>query len=131
MLQICGTAYTNTEQANESWDRFLPNFKKKTLSQRRKPFKVRDKADKPYTPFPPPQEQSKVDKQIESGEYFLAKAAKERARKQDKMQKQRDHKAEKQKEREAAFVAPSEEVGENKKRKKKRKHEAAEVDGEE
>ncbi|CAD5117048.1 unnamed protein product [Dimorphilus gyrociliatus] len=53
----------------ESWDRFLPKFKSKTISKRRKPFKKRTK--KEYTPFPPPQKPSKVDLQIESGEYFL------------------------------------------------------------
>ncbi|KAL3965450.1 hypothetical protein ACCO45_002454 [Purpureocillium lilacinum] len=58
------------ELANESWDRFLPNFRRKTLSKRRVPHKVTDKAKKVYTPFPPAPEKSKVDKQIESGEYF-------------------------------------------------------------
>lgn len=62
--------------ANESWDRYLPNFKKRSLSKRRVPFKVMDKSKKTYTPFPPAPEKSKVDLQIESGEYFLAKEAK-------------------------------------------------------
>ena len=53
---------------NESWDRFLPKFKKKNV-QRKKPKVIRQK--KEYTPFPPPQMPSKVDLQIESGEYFL------------------------------------------------------------
>ncbi|KAM3554258.1 hypothetical protein MY1884_006250 [Beauveria asiatica] len=61
------------ELKNESWDRFLPNFKRKTLSRRRTPHSVTDKTNKVYTPFPPAPEKSKVDKQIESGEYFLGK----------------------------------------------------------
>jgi ribosomal RNA assembly protein len=59
--------------ANESWDRYLPNFKKRSLSRRRVPHNVTDKSKKKYTPFPPAPEKSKVDLQIESGEYFLAK----------------------------------------------------------
>jgi ribosomal RNA assembly protein len=66
------------ELANESWDRFLPNFRKKTLSKRRIPHNVTDKSKKVYTPFPPAPEKSKVDMQIESGEYFLKKEAKKR-----------------------------------------------------
>ena len=62
--------------ANESWDRFLPNFKKRTLSKRRVPQNVTDKSKKPYTAFPPAPEKSKIDLQIESGEYFLGKEAK-------------------------------------------------------
>lgn len=43
--------------ANESWDRFLPKFQK-TNVPRRKPAKK--KVKKEYTPFPPPQPESKV-----------------------------------------------------------------------
>lgn len=53
------------ELAKESWDRFLPNFKKRTQSKRRVPHNVTDKTKKTYTPFPPAQEKSKVDLQIE------------------------------------------------------------------
>jgi ribosomal RNA assembly protein len=38
--------------------------------KRHKPVKVREK--KAYTPFPPPQQPSKEDLAIESGEYFLS-----------------------------------------------------------
>ncbi|KIW33091.1 KRR1 small subunit processome component [Cladophialophora immunda] len=103
---------------NESWDRFLPNFKKKTLSKRRVPHKVIDKAKKVYTPFPPPQEKSKVDLQIESGEYFLAKQAKERAREQERQEKQRQKKEEKQRQREQAFIAPKEDMVQKKAKRK-------------
>ncbi|KAK5998701.1 KRR1 small subunit processome component [Cladobotryum mycophilum] len=82
---------------NESWDRFLPNFKKKTLSSRRK---------------------SKVDKQIESGEYFLSKEAKDRAAQTERREKQKVRKEEKAKERAAEFVPP-EEGGRPKKKRKK------------
>ena len=54
---------------NENWDRFLPKFEKKVLSKRKKPLKKKDK--KPYTPFPPQMPDSKIDKELESGEYFL------------------------------------------------------------
>jgi ribosomal RNA assembly protein len=106
------------ELANESWDRFLPNFKRKTLSSRRKPLNVTDKAKKTYTPFPPAPEKSKVDLQIESGEYFLSKDAKVRATQEERKEKQKERKAEKEKEREAEFVPP-EEGGRPKKKRKK------------
>lgn len=115
------------ELANESWDRFLPQFKKRTLSKRRVPLKVTDKTKKVYTPFPPPQEKSKVDLQIESGEYFLGKQARERAAREERLEKQKEKKAEKLKEREKEFAAPKEDG--DKKEKKKRKRDI--VDGEE
>ncbi|KZZ93145.1 K liklik [Ascosphaera apis ARSEF 7405] len=108
---------------NESWDRFLPHFKKRTLSKRRTPYKVTDKSKKDYTPFPPPQEKSKVDLQIESGEYFLSKQAKERAHKEEKEAKQREKMEEKKKERAKEFVPPKEagDASSSKKKKSKRK----------
>lgn len=118
--------------ANESWDRFLPNFKKRTLSKRRVPFKVTDKSKKVYTPFPPAPEKSKVDLQIESGEYFLSKEAKERAQKEEVMERQRQKREEKMQERAKSFVPPeelqAEEKKKEKKEKKKRKREEAEPD---
>ncbi|KAI7151237.1 KRR1 small subunit processome, partial [Hortaea werneckii] len=70
------------ELKHENWDRFLPHFKKRNLSKRYKPRNVTDKSKKTYTPFPPAQEKSKEDLQIESGEYFLSAQAKERAAKE-------------------------------------------------
>jgi ribosomal RNA assembly protein len=116
------------ELAGESWDRFLPHFKKRNLSKRRVPHKVTDKSKKVYTPFPPPQEKSKVDLQIESGEYFLSKQAKERAEKEKRLEKQKEAKEEKLKEREKEFQPPKED-GE-KKEKKKRKREKTEGEDE-
>lgn len=106
------------ELANENWERFLPNFKRRTLSKRRKPFKISDKSKKFYTPFPPTQEKSKVDLQIESGEFFLAKQAKVRAEKQEKLDRQKERTGQRQKERADAFMPPNEERPEKKKRKR-------------
>ena len=110
------------ELAGESWERFLPSFKKRVLSKRRKPLKITDKSKKPYTPFPPPQEKSKVDLQIESGEYFLGKQAKERAAKERREEKQREKQAEKKMARLKEFVPPQEN-GTSKEKKRKRKEE--------
>ncbi|KAF7560528.1 hypothetical protein G7046_g3616 [Stylonectria norvegica] len=106
------------ELAGESWDRFLPNFKKKTLSHRRVPLNVTDKGKKNYTPFPPAPEKSKVDMQIESGEYFLGKEAKERAAQNNRKEQQKERKAEKAKDRGSEFVPPEESGRPKKKRKK-------------
>lgn len=106
------------ELAGESWDRFLPHFKKRNLSKRRVPLKVTDKSKKVYTPFPPPQEKSKVDLQIESGEYFLGKQARERVVREERVEKQKEKKVEKLREREKEFEAPKEE-GEKKKKRKR------------
>lgn len=125
---------------NESWDRFLPNFKKRTLSKRRVPHTVTDKSKKIYTPFPPAPEKSKVDMQIESGEYFLSKEAKDRAQKEEVVERQRVKREEKMREREKDFIAPEEQLPadaeeekkrkKEKKEKKKRKRETeAEADG--
>ena len=107
----------------ENWDRFLPHFKKRTLSKRKKPFKITDKSKKPYTPFPPPQEKSKVDLQIESGEYFLGKQAKERAVKENREEKQREKQANKKASRMEEFVPPQENGNGVEMKKKKRKTE--------
>ncbi|KFY06468.1 hypothetical protein V491_08608, partial [Pseudogymnoascus sp. VKM F-3775] len=113
------------ELAGESWDRFLPHFKKRNLSKRRVPLKVTDKSKKIRTPFPPPQEKSKVDLQIESGEYFLNKSAKERAVQEDRLERQKEKKIEKLAKREKEFEAP-EEDGEKKEKKRKRRAEGEE-----
>ncbi|KAF1956302.1 hypothetical protein CC80DRAFT_516522 [Byssothecium circinans] len=113
------------ELVNENWDRFLPNFKRRTQSKRRVPRKVTDKSTKVYTPFPPPQEKSKVDMQIESGEYFLGKQAKERKAKEEREAKTREKMEEKRKERLSEYVAPAED-GEKKKKKKRKREEGEE-----
>jgi ribosomal RNA assembly protein len=113
------------ELAGESWDRFLPQFKKRNLSKRRVPRNVTDKSKKTYTPFPPPQEKSKVDLQIESGEYFLSKQAKERQDREARMEAQNEKNAAKKKQREKEFEAPAENGAKEEKKKRKRDKEAS------
>lgn len=120
-LMIKRELQKDPELAGESWDRFLPHFKKRNLSKRRVPLKVTDKTKKVYTPFPPPQEKSKVDLQIESGEYFLSKQARERALREERLAKQKEKKEEKAKLRENEYIAPKEnghKIGKKRKRAK-------------
>lgn len=90
--------------ANENWDRFLPSFKKKNVKQK----KVKTKEKKPYTPFPPPQQPSQIDLQLESGEYFLSDKKKQARKWREKQEKQAEKTAESKRKREEAFVPPEE-----------------------
>lgn len=101
---------------NESWDRFLPKFKKKITNVKQK--KPKKKA-KDYTPFPPPPAESKVDKQLESGEYFLREAEKRSRKFKERKANQEQSKIKQQEKRAKSFVPPPEESD-----KKKRKNDA-------
>ncbi|KAM7495724.1 hypothetical protein LguiB_030333 [Lonicera macranthoides] len=92
------------ELANENWDRYLPKFKKKNVKQK----KVKSKEKKPYTPFPPPQQPSKIDQQLASGEYFLSDKKKSLKKWQEKQEKQDEKTAENKRKREEAFIPPKE-----------------------
>ncbi|RKF71521.1 KRR1 small subunit processome component [Golovinomyces cichoracearum] len=124
-LMIKRELQKDPDLAGESWDRFLPHFKKRNLSKRRVPLKVTDKSKKPYTPFPPPQEKSKIDLQIESGQYFLGKMAKERAARDERLEKQQEKRAAKLKKREEDFVPVNEK---DLKKEKKKKSQASDED---
>ncbi|KAL8918567.1 MAG: hypothetical protein Q9208_007279 [Pyrenodesmia sp. 3 TL-2023] len=128
-LMIKRELMKDPELANENWERFLPHFKKRTLSKRRKPLKITDKSKKTYTPFPPPQEKSKVDLQIESGEYFLGKQARERAAKENREEQQRAKQAEKKAKREKDFVPPQEGSSATKSKKKRKRDEEGTAEG--
>ncbi|XP_040265984.1 KRR1 small subunit processome component homolog [Bufo bufo] len=94
------------ELRTKSWDRFLPKFKHKNVSKRKEPKKKRIK--KEYTPFPPPQPDSKIDKEIESGEYFLRKSQKRKKKLDDIRTKQAEAVSRRQEERNKAFIPPEE-----------------------
>lgn len=135
--------------ANESWDRFLPKFRKRHLKTSEKTARKNEKVaaqtearkaaglepeqlkkvkptKKVYTPFPPPQQPRKVDLQLESGEYFLKRHEKQAKELQERKQKQAETTAKRQAERAEAFVAPTEraEPSVEEKRKKRKRAEA-------
>ncbi|KAJ2233333.1 ribosomal RNA assembly protein krr1 [Coemansia sp. RSA 1286] len=96
--------------ANESWDRFLPRFKKRNVKQK-KPKVSKKKKKELFPPAPTP---SKVDLQLASGEYFL-KPDEKRAREEErKRQASMENRAKKEAERAKAFVAPKEDSGASK-----------------
>ncbi|TFK28705.1 ribosomal RNA assembly protein mis3 [Coprinopsis marcescibilis] len=141
--------------ATESWDRFLPQFRKRHLKTSEKTAKKNDKIQqkeearkavglnveegsssqpekkKVYTPFPPPQQPRKVDLQLESGEYFLKPSEKAEKEAEKRKQKQLEVLEKRKAERAEAFVAPAETAAPTvEEKKKKRKRAAVEMEKE-
>ncbi|KAI0069193.1 hypothetical protein BV25DRAFT_1818172 [Artomyces pyxidatus] len=140
--------------ATESWDRFLPQFRRKHLKTSEKTAKKNEKLHtknevrqtaglepvkstaKPekrvYTPFPPAQQPRRVDLQLESGEYFLKPHEKKRREERERKHKQTETTAKRQAERAEAYVAPVEDAAPTVEEKRKRKHkELEQADGDE
>jgi len=91
---------------NENWDRFLPKFEHKNLSKRKQPHKKKEKA--PYTPFPPSQPLSKIDKELESGEYFLKEKERKAKKAAEKREKQKEAQVKRKDKMEKSFKPPKE-----------------------
>lgn len=94
----------NPKLKNENWDRFLPNFKPKNVPKK----KSTKKTKKPYTPFPPAPSESKIDKLLESGEYFLKEEEKQKRKRKVKEDKQKEAKLKREAKRNMAFIPPDE-----------------------
>ncbi len=102
--------------ANESWDRFLPHFKKmnkkskKTKDENDTSSKPKDEKKKKsvYTPFPPAPTPSKVDLQLESGEYFLSEKSRQRRMEEMRDEKRKEKAIAKEEKKNASFVPPPE-----------------------
>ncbi|XP_054721139.1 KRR1 small subunit processome component homolog isoform X1 [Uloborus diversus] len=90
---------------NENWDRFLPKYVNKNV-QRKQPKKKRPK--KEYTPFPPPQPESKMDKLLASGEYFLKEEDRKKKKLTEKMEKKAEAEKRRQEKRNKSFIPPEE-----------------------
>ncbi|EFN70489.1 KRR1 small subunit processome component-like protein [Camponotus floridanus] len=96
----------NPKLKNENWEQYLPKYNSKNISKRKEPKKK--KVKKPYTPFPPPQQESKIDKEMASGEYFL-KEEQKRAKRRKEYQAKHEEAAKRREERRAqAFIPPEE-----------------------
>lgn len=93
---------------DKDWSRFLPKFKNKNISKRKQP-KVK-KPKKEYTPFPPAMPLSKIDKELETGEFFLKDAEKKARRTKERQEKQAVAAKVQTDRRNQAFVAPDEEA---------------------
>ncbi|PPR03318.1 hypothetical protein CVT24_012594 [Panaeolus cyanescens] len=140
--------------ATESWDRFLPQFRKHHLKTSEKTAKKNEKLaqkvearnaaglettaedlkkeqtkKKVYTPFPPAQQPRKIDLQLESGEYFLKASEKQAREMESKRQKQAENTEKRRAERAEAFVAPIETAAPTVEEKQKRRKRAAAEDG--
>ncbi|KJE89260.1 ribosomal RNA assembly protein mis3 [Capsaspora owczarzaki ATCC 30864] len=89
--------------ATESWDRFLPQFKKKNVKQKKPKITKKEK-----TPFPPLPQPSKIDLQLESGEYFLKEDDRRAQLRQEREERQAEAAEAKRSQREKAFEAPAE-----------------------
>ncbi|XP_066598202.1 KRR1 small subunit processome component homolog [Prorops nasuta] len=99
---------------NENWEKYLPKFTSKNISKRKQPKNKKEK--KPYTPFPPPQVESKVDKQLATGEYFLKEEQKRAKRKKEQEARHEEATKKRQLRREEAFVPPEENVSKKEKK---------------
>ncbi|KAM9467742.1 KRR1 small subunit processome component homolog [Clarias gariepinus] len=105
-LMIKRELASDPELRKQSWERFLPKFKQKHLNKRQQPTKK--KVKKEYTPFPPPQPESKVDQELATGEFFLREREKRRRKLTEIKVKQAEALSRKQEERKRAFIPPKE-----------------------
>ena len=96
------------ELAGQDWSRFLPQFKRSSSSKKPAAGKKERKEKKKYTPFPPPQQPSKIDLQLESGEYFLGERKRKAELEEQRAQRSKEKAAEKKERRLEAFQAPAE-----------------------
>lgn len=104
----------NPEMKDVNWAPYLPQYKSKNISKRKQPMKKKIK--KAYTPFPPPQAESKIDKELASGEYFLKEEERQQRRTELKKKKQKEAKINRQQKREKSFTAPDETIKPQKKK---------------
>ncbi|RKO97005.1 hypothetical protein CAUPRSCDRAFT_7161 [Caulochytrium protostelioides] len=87
----------------ESWDRFLPKYKKRATPRPKKSAIVPKPEKSVFPPLPP---QSKIDMQIESGEFFMSQEKKNAEAREARLKREAKKQTEREQRREAAFVPP-------------------------
>jgi ribosomal RNA assembly protein len=95
------------ELAGENWDKYLPQFKK-NITQKRIKKKKPQKEKKEYTPFPNAPEPSKIDKMIESGEYFMTEEQRKDKKDKDLKKQNKITSMERKVEKSKIMIAPEE-----------------------
>ena len=96
---------------NENWERFLPKFENKNPNKKAKKPKTKKKEKKEYTPFPPSPQESKIDKLMASGEYFLTEMENNAKFNKERREKQAATKLKQKEKRAKDYVPPNEESG--------------------
>lgn len=93
---------------DENWERFLPKFESKNSNKKIKKPKTEKKKKKEFTPFPPPQQETKIDKMLASGEFFLNETQKKAKLNKERREKQLHDKTKQKEKRNKEFIPPTE-----------------------
>lgn len=95
---------------NENWDRFLPKFESKNPNKKPKQPKAdrKIKKKKDFTPFPPAPQETKIDKMLSTGEYFLTEIQKKAKLNKERREKQTSDKKKQMAKRSKDYIPPSE-----------------------
>lgn len=104
---------------DEDWTRFLPKFENKNPNKNIKKPKNKIKKKKEYTPFPPQQPETKIDKMLSTGEYFLSETQKKAKLSKERREKQAANKKKQEDKRNKDFIPPTEDAGESSNKKPK------------
>jgi ribosomal RNA assembly protein len=109
-LMIKDQLSKDPELKDENWDRYLPQFKKRNIKKKSKKPK---KEEKEYNPFPPEQMPRKVDKELETGEYWEKKDKKTNVKsykknEEDEENNQNNYINERKQKKIESYVAPNE-----------------------
>eukprot|EP01132_Coremiostelium_polycephalum_P000500 gene500-629_t len=92
---------------NQSWEKYLPQFKKKNAPKKKKKI-TKKKKDKDAAPFAPEQTPRKIDIEMASGEYFLSEEKKLKKKKEEIEAKHAESESKRQEQRQKLSIAPEE-----------------------